>query len=321
MRSTVIALLACLVAGIAAATVAGCGSGDDPETIATAPEPAAAGGDRQPDKAKGGGDGTGEKGGGDPGAGAADAAALSAELDQLGERLGARVGATIAPPGAPPLVLGSLQSGSAWSTIKVPIALQVIDEAGGVSSLSGAQISNIQAAISRSDNDAAAALFDDLASSDGSIESASAAVTDLLRKAGDSKTDVSTQGRDGFSSYGQTEWTLEAQQTFMSALLNGCIGQADARKYVLAQMSAVTSDTWGLGSAGVAALWKGGWGPGTDGKYLVRQMGQIVVDDTKYAVTIAAIPDDGVFETGQGVASQVAQFLVDNAPGGRPGGC
>ncbi len=308
----VLPLLGCLGALL---VLAGCGGGDTgatatvTETATAADQPAAGIGD----------------GGDRPGGGAADAAKLGAELDRLGERIGARVGATVGPPGAPPLALGSLRSGSAWSTIKVPIALQVIDEAGGVDGLTGEQQAEITAAITQSDNDAAAALFDDLVSAHGSVDAASEAVTELLRKAGDGKTEVATQGRDGFSSYGQTEWSLPAQQTFMGALLNGCVGEPSGRKLILAKMSEVSSDTWGLGSAGVPALWKGGWGPGTDGKYLVRQMGRITVDGNDYAVTLAAIPDDGSFESGQVAATQVARWLADHAADssadGKPGGC
>ena len=35
---------------------------------------------------------------------------------------------------------------------------------------------------------------------------------------GVTSTIVSTQGRDGFSTYGQTEWSLAAQQRFMAGL-------------------------------------------------------------------------------------------------------
>ena len=310
---TLLGLTLCLGALLA---FAGCGSGGEAiETSATVTATAEG-------PAQGGGQGDGGRSGGR----APDAAKLSAELDALGERIGAQVGATIGPPGAPPLVLGSLRTGSAWSTIKVPIALQVIDEAGGVDGLSSEQSANITAAITQSDNDAAAALFDDLVASHGSVEAASQAITDLLREAGDEKTVVATEGRDGFSSYGQTEWSLEPQQTFMGALLNGCIGERSGRKFILAQMSQVSSDTWGLGSAGVPALWKGGWGPGTDGKYLVRQIGRITVGGSDYAVTLAAISGDGSFESGQSAATEVARWLVDHAAdsdrdGAEPGGC
>ena len=98
-----------------------------------------------------------------------------------------------------------------------------------------------------------------------------------MREAGDTETTVSTHGRDAFSTYGQTEWSLREQHRFMAALAGGCIASPASRRFVLGLMSQVTSDTWGLGSAGVEALWKGGWGPGVDGRYLVRQMGEIRV--------------------------------------------
>ncbi len=110
----------------------------------------------------------------------------------------------------------------------------------------------------------------------------------------------------------------------MGALINGCIGERSGREFILAQMSQVSSDTWGLGSAGVPALWKGGWGPGTDGRYLVRQMGRITVDGSDYVVTLAAIPDDGSFASGQAAATEVARWLVDHAgaeANAEPGAC
>lgn len=246
----------------------------------------------------------------------------SADLDALGDQLGAEVGGTIGPPGALPLTAGSLQSGPAWSTIKVPIALEVIDEAGGAAGLSSSQRSEITAALTASDNEAAAALFDDLISRNGSVAAASDAVTGVLRDAGDPETVVSTEGRDGFSSYGQTEWSLSAQHQFMSSLLGGCLSTSDARSLVLDQMRSVTSDTWGIGSVGLPALWKGGWGPGLDGRYLARQMGAAEIDGKEYAITLAVIPDSGDFGSAQSDATAVAKWLIDHAPdGGASGGC
>ena len=63
----------------------------------------------------------------------------------------------------------------------------------------------------------------------------------------------------------------------MSRLAAGCVGSPASRELVLNLMGEVSSDTWGLGSAGVPARWKGGWGPGTDDRYLVRQMGTLSV--------------------------------------------
>lgn len=238
----------------------------------------------------------------------------AAKLDELGERLGAQVGGTIGLPGQEPLVAGSLQSGSAWSTIKVSIALAVGERSGG---FDDSQRELVDRAITLSDNDAAAALFAEL----GAVGPASSAVSAVLSEAGDAETKVSTEGRDGFSTYGQTEWSQLAQSRFMSSLLAGSVGESSSRRYVLDRMGAVTADTWGLGSAGVPGLWKGGWGPGTDGSYLLRQMGALEIGGCRYVATLAAIPDAGTFEAGQPVATEVARWLVDHAPSPPPDGC
>jgi hypothetical protein len=205
----------------------------------------------------------------------------------------------------------------------VPIAVRVLDDAGGPSGLTATQRDLISRAITASDNEAAAELFSGLERKHGGLSGASAAVTEVLRRAGDDTTTVSTVGRDGFSTYGQTEWSLPLQHQFVSELVAGCITSAASTDYVLGLMRSVTSDTWGLGSAGVPALWKGGWGPGTDGRYLLRQMGAMTVGGHQVIVTLAVRPDDGQFVTGQEVASQVAQFLAQHAAryAGPAGGC
>jgi hypothetical protein len=233
--------------------------------------------------------------------------ALEAELD-------GQIGATIGPPGSSESQsFGPLQSGSAWSTSKVPIALRVLQDVGGPSRLSSTQADEMRRALTLSDNDAAAALFADLERSHGGISGASAAVGEVLREAGDATTQISTQGRDGFSTYGQTDWSLVNQQLFMSKLAGGCIGSAESREYVLDLMGEVSSDTWGLGSSGLLARWKGGWGPGVDGRYLARQMGILYVGDREAVVTLAAIPSDGQFETAEAMATSIAQWLAQQA--------
>jgi hypothetical protein len=242
----------------------------------------------------------------------------SSELDVSGlaHSLEAEVGVAFGVPGAVPVTAGSLQSGPAWSTIKVPIALAIGENSGG---MDGSQQGLVDAAITRSDNEAAAALFDQL----GDLDTATARVDDVLAEAGDPGTEVSSVGRDGFSTYGQTDWSLSAQVGFMGALLNGCIADPADRSFVLDRMANVTSDTWGLGSVGVPALWKGGWGPGVDGRYLLRQMGAITVDGRQYAVAYAVIPGDGDYESGQAAATEVARWIAEHvtaASGGR-GSC
>jgi hypothetical protein len=235
-------------------------------------------------------------------------------FDELESSLPGQVGIAIGPPGSGPSTsAGSLTTGSAWSTSKVPVALRVLQQSGGPNGLSTEQADEIRRALTLSDNEAALSLFADLETSYGGAAGAAAAVDEVLAEAGDSTTHVSSVGRDGFTPFGQTEWSLELQELFMSRLAAGCIGSAASSNYVLNLMGEVSSDTWGLGSSGVPARWKGGWGPGTDGRYLVRQMGVLEVEGDEAVVTIAALPDDGSFETGQTMATTVAQWAARRA--------
>lgn len=257
-------------------------------------------------------------------AGPIESSVDSGSFEQLASELGGQVGATIGAPGSNSMLsVGNLSSGSAWSTSKVPISLRVLQDAGGPSGLSSAQTEEMSRAITLSDNEAAASLFGDLERSHGGVEGAAAAVGEVLREAGDSATQISTQGRGEFSPYGQTEWSLANQHLFMSKLAGRCIDSPEADDYVLSLMSEVSSDTWGLGSAGLPALWKGGWGPGVNGAYLVRQMGVIFVGDRGAVVTLAAIPSDGQFATGESMATAIAQWLAKRASqyAGTPGSC
>lgn len=237
--------------------------------------------------------------------------------------LGGEVGVAIGRPGGQPEVSGTLTTGSAWSTIKVPIALALLRDAGGPDGLDSGQADAMRRALTASDNAAAAQLFEALAARHGGIQGAATAVTEILRAGGDGSTVVSTQGRDGFSPYGQTEWSLEAQERFMSGLVGGCVVDGASTTYVLDLMGQVTSDTWGLGSIGLPARWKGGWGPGTDGRYLVRQMGVVEQHGEKVVLVIAARADDGQFGSAQSLASQVAQRAMASTTdlGPQAGGC
>lgn len=260
----------------------------------------------------------------EPSGGPIESAADSSSFERLAGELGGQVGATIGPPGSGSMLsVGNLTTGSAWSTSKVPISLRVLQDAGGPAGLSSAQAEEMRRAITLSDNEAAAALFGSLESSHGGIEGAAAAVGEVLREAGDSTTQISTQGRGEFSSYGQTEWSLANQHLFMSELAGRCIGSPESDEYVLGLMGEVSSDTWGLGSTGLPALWKGGWGPGIDGAYLVRQMGVLFVGDRGAVVTLAAIPSDGQFATGESMATAIAQWLAKRVSeyAGTPGSC
>jgi hypothetical protein len=242
-------------------------------------------------------------------------AAANSSFKALASELDGEIGAVIGPPGSSEAAsFGSLQSGSAWSTSKVPIVLRVLANAGGPTGLSSSQTEQIRSALTLSDNGAAAALFGDLERGHGGLGGASAAVDEVLSEGGDSSTQISTQGRGEFSTYGQTEWSLANQQHFMSALAAGCVVGPESSGYVLDLMGEVSSDTWGLGSAPLPARWKGGWGPGVDGGYLVRQMGVLYVGEKEAVVTLAALPADGQFASGESMATALAQWLAGQAP-------
>ena len=102
--------------------------------------------------------------------------------------------------------VGSLTSGAAWSTIKVPLA---------IAALTTDTEDLVERAITESDNDAARALWESL----GPPAAAAAAVERVLASAGDADTRVETEVvLPPYTSFGQTEWTLAAQQRFAAGL-------------------------------------------------------------------------------------------------------
>lgn len=250
----------------------------------------------------------------------------NAAINSILARLPGQAGLVIGSPGTggPDLSGGSISTGDAWSTIKVPIAERVLEDAGGPNRITPEQSDQITRAITLSDNDAAAALFAGLEAGHGGLAGASGAVTEMLLHAGDRETAVSTRGRDGFSTYGQTDWSLENQFRYMAALAGGCISNGASRSFLLGQMAAVGgSDTFGLGTAGLPAKWKGGWGPDPDGRYLVRQMGVMEVNGKPVVVAMAARAEDGSFETGATMLSDIARAAASRLAGqvSAPDGC
>jgi len=192
--------------------------------------------------------------------------------------------------------LGTIRGGVAWSTIKVPLALAVAGR-----ELTALDEELIDLAITASDNVAAYALWERL----GPPEVAAAAVQDVLEAAGDTETRVEAHVlRACFTPFGQTEWTLPAQVRLLAALPG--LPRSDA---VLDRMRRVVQEQrWGLGVLGDDLALKGGWGPLPDGAHLVRQMGIV----GSLAVALAAIPEDGSFESGTAMLDRLAEWLGDS---------
>lgn len=225
-------------------------------------------------------------------------------LDRLVAGLPGSIGVAVTPVGGAtvPVTAGSWQSGVAWSTIKIPLAIAVEQSASGA--LDGAT-----SAITSSDNDAAERLWTSL----GGSTSSSSAVQSVLAQAGDETTLVpSTVTRPPYSVFGQTRWSLVDQARF-GALLP-CLGGSGRVVDLMRQIS--PDQSWGLGQIS-GARFKGGWGPGESGGYLVRQFGIVPAVGGDVAVAIGV--DAPSFEAGTATLSQLADSLAP-ALAATPGG-
>jgi beta-lactamase class A len=303
---------------IAVLVLAGCGGGDDTSTThPDASDPPPNSETMVPD------DGQGRPG--DGGEEVLSPAALRELEDHLDAAPG-EVGVAVSPlGGGEPVVAGEAMTGRAWSTMKVPLLVALINRVGGADELSASERSQAEAAITASDNEAASALFDRLQDLEGGLVPASRAIEDVLRDAGDDETTVNTEpSPEGFSTYGQTEWSAAASTRFFAALTAGCLLDDSDTDYVLSLMEDVVPDQrWGLGRgsapAGTAVAFKGGWGPEDGGGYLVRQGGTVEAGNGGYALTVIAIPDEtgtGSFPAGQDLVTEVADLVTENAGAG-----
>jgi len=197
--------------------------------------------------------------------------------------------------------LGSLRSGVAWSTAKVPVAMAAIN--AGV-----ADQGSLVAAITASDNAAAERLWSAL----GRGRSAADAATAQLRAAGDTKSRVqSDRLRAGYTAFGQTAWALTDQVRFTA----GMACTAAGKKVLKLMNRVVAGQRWGLGATGNPAQFKGGWGPGIspgsgDG-WLDRQMGIVVISGRPLAVTIAT--DAGNHDSGTRALTALARWVASHA--------
>ena len=177
---------------------------------------------------------------------------------------------------------GSLRTGVAWSTAKVPVVMAAISAGVGTRA-------DATQAITASDNAAADRIWRAL----GGGDAAARAATGQLRQAGDRSTQIEGRTlRAGLSAFGQTDWSLADQVRFAAGM--ACTpGGAE----VLDLMGQVVSgQRWGLGSTEQPARFKAGWGPGispgsADG-WLDRQFGIVEIDGRPIAVAIATTAGD-----------------------------
>jgi hypothetical protein len=165
-------------------------------------------------------------------------------------------------------------------------------------------------AITQSDNDAAMELWSRL----GSPTAAAAQTQVVLREGGDTTTVVPAKRlRRGYTPFGQANWSIAAQATFAASL--PCMANTDQ---VLELMGQVTpSQRWGIGAINTGVAFKGGWGPGIDGAYLVRQMAIVrLADGSRIGLALAARPADGRFDTGVADLNALARWVTANVHAG-----
>ena len=243
-----------------------------------------------------------------------DSAGLLVGFAQLASQLGGSEGLAFTSVGGTVTTqLGSWRTGPGWSTVKVPLAIAAVAKAHGQPEADVQRL--VRLSITASDNAAAEQLWAFL----GEPHTAAAQVQAVLRSGGDGATSVQSQRvRAGFSAFGQTTWSLANQAVFVAAL--PCLKYSGA---VLQLMGDVESDQrWGIGAVGLPAQFKGGWGPGPGGGYLVRQMGIVTLaNGARIGLTIASEPADGRFETGTANLTALARWAVANIKTTGPGGC
>ncbi len=237
------------------------------------------------------------------------ASALASDFAQVTSGLKGDVAVAWAPVGTTGQVqmLGEVNDEDAWSTLKVPISVAAIRDDGG--DLSSGLKPVLKRTITVSDNNGAVALWRSL----GTRQESRDKVQAVLREAGDSATTVRA------TSFGRTIWKVEDQAQFAAQL--PCLSGSGK---VLEHMGQISKDQrWGLGSAGVDARFKGGWGISTHG-WIARQLGVIVLaDGSQVGVAIVAQPRNKAFTTATKHLTTISTWLASKVTtgGGRcPGG-
>jgi hypothetical protein len=226
-----------------------------------------------------------------------DFSALATDFHQLTE-LNARIGVAIKAVGSDqnPVVLGDLQTGKAWSTMKVPLAIAALHE-----QQSPTVTDTMVAAITESDNAAAEQIWASL----GDPDTAAHKVEAVLRQAGDPTRVESTKVRPEYTVFGQSDWALADQVRFISYA--ACQDNDEPILNLMGQIE--PGQRWGLGTI-AETRFKGGWGPSPTGRYLVRQMGVLTTPSGQAAVAIAAQPASGTLNDGTQVLTKISTWLA-----------
>jgi hypothetical protein len=215
---------------------------------------------------------------------------LSNSFQALSDGVPATVGVAIASSGSV-ASFGDWQTGVAWSTIKVPLAIAALRSGCASTDL-------ITASIAQSDNGAAEQLWSGLGEPTEAAQQVQAVINDP-------STLVESQRiRPEYTTFGQTQWSLVRQAEFAARLPS----IPDAYPIIELMSNLCIEHRWGLAAKGFAA--KGGWGPGVDDDYLVRQFAIVPTGSATMGVALAAETRDE--ETGVEVLNTLADWVVEN---------
>lgn len=260
---------------------------------------------RSPDPTSSGDDATSASSSGSTGSTGLDPALASDLEDVAAAHPSADVAVAMSPVGGStrPQVVGEETGLVAWSTIKVPLSLAVIDSGES-------HPDDITAALTISDNAAADRLWTSL----GTGSEASSAVEEVLRSGGDRRTRVPSEVTSpGHSAFGQAVWRL-SDQTAFTARLPCLAGSSD----VTTAMGQVSGDqSWGFGQI-EEARFKGGWGD-TPGGYVVRQLGLLPGAKGETAATLQVRA--GSHAEGTAIADELAGVLDEHGSDLPTGSC
>ena len=236
-----------------------------------------------------------------------DPAALQAAYDAIAPTLSGTVGVGVAAVGGDVVTtLGAWNSGVAWSTIKVPLAISALQrDPENTASLASA-------AITVSDNAAAEQLWAML----GAGPDAATEVEAVLHEGGD----VNNRRAVAASTSGVHRLRSDRLDPRPADAVH-CAPAVPARGDPVVELMSQISpgQRWGLARIEGSAS-KAGWGPGTDGRYLVRQLAVVPTPDGQTAVTLAVEPADGSFASGVAMLDQLQAWVRSNEsllPSGR----
>lgn len=225
----------------------------------------------------------------------------AAELTSLTQQVATPLQIVVSGTGTDQISAGRISTPTAWSTLKVPIAIAAL-------SRGTADIDDVKEAITISDNDAAIRLWNSLGSGEGAADT----VQSVLSAHGDADTTVLPDAKvDPDEPFGMTRWQADDQARFTDWL--ACATDPSART-VRSYMGQIDSSQQ-FGLAGIhPSMVKAGWGDEDSGQYTVRQMAVLPHDDGYSVVTFIAQGDSEasvdrtVQEVGKWISARSSQL-------------